>query len=186
MKSFTESELASRGARGRISRRYRARGAAFIESLIVISMILSCLFAVLWFHALYSSKLQTIESARASAWNSALSGCAGLEKSQELLSRSARDAEVSRAKGGNHSTEGDAAGISADTQGESSPDWFELREGGESQQFVDFSHFGQEGTMPVGTRRKFQCNERPNPKELTLSGADLLSNLASVIRDLFN
>jgi hypothetical protein len=170
----------------RAKRRGRRSGAAFIESLIVISMILFCLFAVLWFQALYATKLSTIQSARASAWNSALAGCEGLEQTQELLSRSTSQAETSRAKGGSDSTEGDAAGITADTQGEATPDWFSLREGGEMEDKVDFSSFGKEGTMPVGTRRKFQCNERPNPQELTLSGGDLLSNLASVIGDLFN
>jgi hypothetical protein len=166
--------------------RARERGAAFIESLIVICMILLCLFGALWLQALYATKLQTMASARANAWNSALGGCQGLEQSQELLTRGARDADTTAAKGAGDSTEGDAAGISADTQGETSPEWFALREGGESTDSVDFSKFGQEGTMPVGIRRKFQCNERRNAEELTLSGGDLLSNLASVIRDLFN
>jgi hypothetical protein len=183
MRSFTEPR-SSRVAI--VFERGRARGAAFVESLIVICMILLSLFMVLWFQALYATKLQTMQSARASAWNSALAGCEGLEKSQELLARGARDSETTGAKGTGDSTEGDAAGMTADTQGESSPEWFALREGGESTDSVDFSNFGKEGTMPVGTKRKFQCNERPNPKELTLSAGDLLSNLASVISDLFN
>jgi hypothetical protein len=141
---------------------------------------------VLWFQALYATKLQTMQSARASAWNSALAGCEGLEKSQAILTRSVRDSETSGAQGNGDSTDGDAAGLTADTRGESSPEWFELREGGETTDSVDFSNFGKEGTMPVGTKRKFQCNERSNPQELTLSAGDLLSNLASVIRDLFN
>lgn len=185
MRSSTELGRARRSP-WRAVRRGRERGAAFVESLIVISMILLCLFACLWFQALYAAKLQTLQSARASAWNSALAGCQGLENSQELLAQSARNSETMRAKGSHDSTEGDASGITADTQGESTPDWFSLREGGETTESVDFSQFGKEGTMPVGTRRKFQCNERPNPNELTLSGGDLLSNLASVIRDLFN
>ena len=152
----------------------------------MICMILLSLFMVLWFQALYATKLATIQSARANAWNGALAGCEGLEKSQELLSRSARDSEMTGAKGAGDSTEGDAAGLSADTQGESSPEWFALRDGGEAIDSVDFSNFGKEGKLPVGTKRKFQCNERPNPKELTLSAGDLLSNLGSVVRDLFN
>lgn len=184
MKSFTESSPTRPACS--VARRRRERGAAFIESLIVICMILFCLFMVLWFQALYATKLQTMQSARASAWNSALAGCEGLEKSQELLSRSAKNSETTGATGAGDSTEGDAAGLSADTQGESSPEWFALREGGETTDSVDFSKFGEDGTMPVGTKRKFQCNERANPKELTLSAGDLLSNLASVIRDLFN
>jgi hypothetical protein len=149
MRSFTEPR--PRRIVGALLSR-RSRGAAFVESLIVICMILLSLFMVLWFQALYATKLQTIQSARASAWSSALSGCEGLEKSQELLARGARDAETTGAKGPGDSTEGDAAGLTADTQGESSPEWFALREGGETTESVDFSNFGKEGTMPVGTR----------------------------------
>lgn len=169
----------------------RERGAAFVESLIVICTILLCLFMVLWFQALYTAKLSTLQSARANAWTSALDGCLsdgakGFEEPNTLLAQSARDSETTAAKGSSDSTDGDAAGLTADTQGESSPEWFALREGGEAVDSLDFSNFGKEGTMPVGTKRSFQCNERRNPEEFTLSAGDLLSNLASVMRDLLN
>ncbi|HYQ30315.1 MAG TPA: hypothetical protein VER04_23960 [Polyangiaceae bacterium] len=180
MKSFIDSRL-------------RQRGAAFIESLIVISMILFCLFAVLWFQSLYATKLQVMQSVRANAWTSALGGCQvasqsppGLEQTQVLLSQSANDSNSTGAKGRGDSTEGDASGLTANTQGDSTPDWFALREGGQSEQSVDFPNFGKEGSMSVATRRKLQCNERRNAEELKLSTGDLLSNLASVMRDLFN
>jgi len=185
MRSFTDWQRAAGFAPRRWYRR-RARGAAFIESLIVISMILFCLFAVLWFQALYATKLQVMQSVRANAWNSALAGCEGLEQSQGLLTESATRSEALSAKGRADSTDGDASGLTANTEGDSTPGWFALREGGEYEDAVDFGNFGKPGSMPVGTRRKFQCNERPNPQELTLSAGDLLSNLGSVIRDLFN
>jgi hypothetical protein len=180
MTSFTSPALL------RLRRRRHGRGAAFVESLIVIAMILFFLFCVLWFQALYAAKLGTMQAARANAWASALAGCPGLENSQSMLSDAVKQSDSAGPQGGGDSTEGQVGGLTADGDGEDSPDWFSLREGGEASESVDFTAIMSGAKMNISTTRKFQCNERSNPNELKLSAGDLLSNLASVIRDLFN
>ena len=152
----------------------------------MISLILFVLFCVLWLQAVYSAKLQTMQIARANAWGSALEGCMGLENANSALQDAVSQSSSSGAQPPGDSTNGSVGGLTADTQGQDTPDWFSLREGGEASESVDFQNFTTGAPMPIQTTRKFPCNERSNPKELTLSAGDLLSNVASIIRDLFN
>ena len=168
-------------------RRRLQGGAAFVESLIVIGLILFVLFCVLWLQAVYSAKLQTIQIARANAWADALTGCPGLEQSQEMLNDAVSQSSTAGATPPGDSTDGTIGGLTAQTQGEDSPDWFQLREGGTGESHVDgFTAIMSGAGMNIGTTRHFPCNERSNPDELKLSAGDLLSNVASIIRDLFN
>jgi hypothetical protein len=48
-----------------------------VEGLIVASLLSLFLACAVFFHALYSAKLSTIRNARADAWRTALTGCAG-------------------------------------------------------------------------------------------------------------
>lgn len=190
MRSFTEPRARLRA----LARRRHQAGAAFVESLIVISMIMLVLFAVLWLQAVYSAKLQTIQAARANAWGTALAGCVGLEDSNTMLQDavSQSNAEGSRGSDGagntqnNGDTQGTVGGLRADSQGNDSPGWFDLRDAAPATQSVDFGGFKAGTNMHISTTRHFQCNERSNPKELELSAGDLFSNLASIVRDLFN
>jgi hypothetical protein len=160
------------------------RGAAFVESLIVISMILFVLFCVLWLHALYSAKLQTIQYARANAWGDALEGCPGLEQADTMLRDAVSQSESPSSTANQNPAVG---GLRSDTQGDDDPPWFALREGGSATESVDgFQGIMSGNAMDISTTRAFPCNERSNPDELKLSAGDLLSNVASVIRDLFN
>jgi hypothetical protein len=170
----------------RRARRRGQAGAAFVESLIVISFIMFVLFCVLWLQALYSAKLQTMQIARANAWGDALEGCMGLEKSQDALTDAVSQSESAGADPPGDSTNGQVGGLTADSQGDDSPDWFNLRDGGEASSSVDFQGIMTGAAMPIKTTRKFPCNERSNPNELTINGGDLFSNIASIIRDLFN
>ena len=58
----------------RASRR-RARGAVFVESIVVISMIMLLFAGGLFLHRLYSMKLKAMREARLTAWTGALQGC---------------------------------------------------------------------------------------------------------------
>lgn len=184
MTSFTSPAA----LRARLVRARRAqRGAAFVESLIVISFILFMLFCILWLHAVYSAKLQTIQSARANAWGDALQGCTGLENAQDMLSDSVKQSSSKGADPPGDSTAGEVGGLRADVQGDDSPGWFNLREGGTATESADgFTGIMSGKSMSISTTRKFMCNERSNPEELKLSAGDLFSNLSSIIRDLFD
>lgn len=183
MTSFTSS----RTLQARLRERRGQRGAAFVESLIVISFILFMLFCILWLQAVYSAKLQTIQSARANAWGDALQGCEGLEQSQNMMSDAVSQSASKGADPPGDSTEGDVGGLRADAQGDESPGWFSLRDGGSATESADgFTGIMSGNAMSISTTRKFMCNERSNPDELKLSAGDLLSNLASIIRDLFD
>jgi hypothetical protein len=57
------------------SRRRRTRGAAFVESIIVISMISLMLAGGLFFHRLYMHKFRVMSESRTAAWQGALNGC---------------------------------------------------------------------------------------------------------------
>jgi hypothetical protein len=59
----------------RLVRGRRARGAVFVESIIVISMLMLMLAAGLFLHRLYSMKLKAVREARLAAWTPALRGC---------------------------------------------------------------------------------------------------------------
>lgn len=170
----------------RVLRTRRQRGAAFVESLIVISLILFVLFCILWLQALYSAKLATLQSARTNAWLDALEGCTGFEQANEILGDSVVRSRGEGATGAADDTSGSIGGITADTQGES-PDWFNLREGGNASESVEFNAIMTAGrTFDVTTSRTVMCNERSNPEELELNAGDLFSNIASIVRDLFD
>jgi len=59
----------------RLARIRRARGAVFVESIIVIAMLMLMLAGGLFFHRLYSMKLKAVREARLAAWTPALRGC---------------------------------------------------------------------------------------------------------------
>jgi hypothetical protein len=182
------SSISSHLSRARALRARRGqRGAAFVESLIVISFILFMLFCVLWLQAVYTAKLQTIQIARANAWGDALQGCTGLEQADSALSDAVSQSNSTGANPPGDSTAGDVGGLRADVQGDDSPEWFNLREGGTSTESADgFTGIMDGSPMSITTTRKFLCNERSNPDELTLSAGDLFRNMASMVRDLFN
>ena len=164
-------------------RRRRARGAAFVESLIVISLILLVLYAVLWLHGLYSAKLATLQSARVQAWTDALQGC----PPPELADRAAQTTSNADTgpSGGPEDNSGDFAGLRADTQ-DNGPDWFNLLEGGEGSASLDYPSFtGRGRSYQVGARRSFMCNEQGGMDQLEFSGSRLRDSARNTIRDLF-
>jgi hypothetical protein len=57
------------------ARARRARGALFIEALIVCCMLILMMAAGIFFHRLYFTRHKTVGDARASAWTQALVGC---------------------------------------------------------------------------------------------------------------
>jgi hypothetical protein len=188
MRSFTSFQAQRR--RERVRRRRQA-GAAFVESLIVISMILLFLFAVLWMKDLYTAKLQTIEYARADAWVDALNGCPGKPEHSAEVGVQAKSAVALSKNGGpegnGDDTSGDSGGLRSNANGDDAPDWFALREGGSSTQSVDgFKSFTDGTDMKLATTRKYHCNERGDPKELHVDVKDLSGDLASMIADLIN
>src|SRR5688572_29527734 len=56
-------------------RRSRQRGAVFVESIIVVSMITLMLAAGLFLHRLYMNKFRAMSESRSAAWSGALNGC---------------------------------------------------------------------------------------------------------------
>jgi len=188
MRSFTSVQAQRRLE---TARRRRQSGAAFVESLIVISMILLFLFAVLWMRGLYTAKLQTIQYARASAWIDALNGCPGKEEHGAETGVAAKGAvNLSKSDGSDGNgddNDGDTGGLHANGNGDDSPDWFNLREGGTNTQTIDgFKGFTDGKDMKLSTTRKYHCNERSNPKELHINVKDLTGDLATMVADLFD
>lgn len=61
------------------ARRTRARkqGAVLVEGLVVAGLLSLLLACAVFFHALYSAKLSAMRTARADAWRTAVTGCAG-------------------------------------------------------------------------------------------------------------
>jgi len=60
-------------------RRWRghARGAVFVEAIIVCSVLIVFLMGGLFLHRVYAVKLGSLRDARAHAWQQALEGCSG-------------------------------------------------------------------------------------------------------------
>jgi hypothetical protein len=59
----------------RLQERRRARGAVFIEALIVSCMLILMMASGVFFHRLYFKRLETVGDARAAVWTQALVGC---------------------------------------------------------------------------------------------------------------
>jgi hypothetical protein len=62
--------------KARRARRQR-QGAVLVEGLIVASLLGLLLACAVFFHALYTAKLSAMRNARADAWRTAVTGCAG-------------------------------------------------------------------------------------------------------------
>lgn len=71
-----EALSGARSVRRAAQRRQAARGAVFVEAIIVSALLIIFLASGIFFHRLYSSKLQATREARVGAWLPASAGCA--------------------------------------------------------------------------------------------------------------
>jgi hypothetical protein len=180
MTSFTDHQ---RLRTVRASRR-RARGAAFVESLIVISLILLCLWGTLFLKFIYSTKLASIQAARNKAWSAAVGGCKP-PPVKAISDDATHRSETDGADSTSDSSEGQIAGLTADTT-QDTPQWLSLQDGGDATEGLPGGKNFDGSGLSIVTTRKILCNEKGGNDELDLSAGDLLSEISTVIHDLFN
>ncbi len=145
----------------------RKRGAAFVESLIVIGMITLFLGSMSYFFYLYYGKWSAAQEARFSAWSSALDGC---------MSKGEYDKMFADAKADPGGTEDEIAGLSTDS--DQPPSWMDLELGGEA------SAKRKVGDIDLTVVRDVSCNEKQEENELTFQGAGIIGAVASSAVDL--
>lgn len=137
-------------------RRQKTTGAAFVEALIVIGLIVVAMQCIWWMFQFTLFKHRAYVEANQKAWERALKGCADPEVDGPLksLSKSA----------GNPS---DVGGLRADS--ETAPSWFGIGSAGVST--VDLP-LPQEvfGKSTVVAKAEFACNEKGGKKPLSLGG----------------
>jgi hypothetical protein len=73
-------------SRNRILLGRRQRGAIFVESIIVFSMLMTMLAGGIFFHRMYAAKIRAGREARLAAWQTAEAGCASMMGAGQLFS----------------------------------------------------------------------------------------------------
>jgi hypothetical protein len=132
-------------------------GAAFVEALIVIGLIIVCMQCIWGMYRFCLFQHQAHVDARQQAWEQALTGCGDPDVGGPLngLSKSASDPS-------------DVGGLKA--EGDSAPGWFGVISAPASTVSLDLPEeiFGK---TTVVSEEKFACNEKGGKKELDLAGA---------------
>jgi hypothetical protein len=141
----------------RHSRRRAQEGAAFVEALIVIGLIvvgMQCIWGM-YRYCMFQHKAQV--DVRQAAWEKALKGCGDPDVGGPLngLSKSATDPS-------------EIGGLRADS--ESAPSWFAVIQAAPETVSLPLPEeiFGKSA---VASQEGFACNEKGKHKELDLAGA---------------
>ncbi len=147
--------MPARQTKHRKLRSLRREGAAFVEALLVIGLIVVCLQCVwgVYLYCLFQHRARV--EARQKAWESSLAGCEDPPMNGILssLSRSHTSSEVS--------------GLKSDS--EEAPGWMQIGKGERSTVTLDLAE-AVFGHATVGATEQFACNEQGGKNELEVSG----------------
>jgi hypothetical protein len=142
---------------GQVRTRARREGAAFVEALIVIGLVIVCMQCIwgMYRFCMFQHKAQV--DVRQMAWEKALKGCGDPDVGGPLngLSKSATDPS-------------DVGGLRSDS--ESAPSWFGIIQTAPETVSLPLPEevFGK---TAVASQESFACNEKGGKKELDLAGA---------------
>ncbi len=135
-----------------------------VEAIIAISMLTLMFAGALFFHRLYSVKLSTIQTARQTAWTSAMQGCGGGGLGVGTIMQDFADI---------------AQGDIHDMPDQQNPGFLGIGAGNvtPASESAPSSPLLGGGTFDVSTATRFVCNETPKQYDDILSVGQWIANL---------